>query len=291
MSDVHDLPRPKMWRRRGIGGYEGGIVYSDDAGKIWKPVSSGIGEAAMTHILIDPESSKDSRTIYACAFGRGVYKSTDGGKSWIRKNWGIEGKEPFTWRIFRNDKNGELFLITCRRSENGSIGGEFDGSLYRSNDGAESWEKMKLPEGTNGPMDIVIDENNSERMILSAWGRLSPGQFMPDTGGGIFLSTDDGNTWKHTLVKDQHIHDITYDRRNGTFYACGFNGSAYRSDDRGETWTRIKGYNFKWGKRVEPDPRDPEKIFVITFGGGVWHGPARGDVSSTEDILGSAFHK
>ena len=34
----------------------------------------------------------------------------------------------------------------------------------------------------------------------------------------------------------------------------------------------LKGYNFKWGKRVDPDPSDPEKIFIITFGGGVWHG-------------------
>jgi hypothetical protein len=86
-------------------------------------------------------------------------------------------------------------------------------------------------------------------------------------------------------VKDQHIHDITYDPRNGTFYACGFNGSAYRSEDRGETWNRIKGYNFKWGKRVDPDPADPDKIFIITFGGGVWHGPARGDENAMEDIV------
>ncbi len=54
MSDVHDLPRPKMWRRRGIEGYEGGILATEDAGKTWKPVSSDIGEAAITHILIDP---------------------------------------------------------------------------------------------------------------------------------------------------------------------------------------------------------------------------------------------
>ena len=60
---------------------------------------------------------------------------------------------------------------------------------------------------------------------------------------------------------------------------------------RGETWIRIKGYNFKWGKRVEPDPRDPEKIFVITFGGGVWYGPAKGDVSAHEDIIIPVFQR
>jgi hypothetical protein len=36
---------------------------------------------------------------------------------------------------------------------------------------------------------------------------------------------------------------------------------------------------------VDPDPRDPEKIFIITFGGGVWYGPAKGDENAAEDII------
>jgi photosystem II stability/assembly factor-like uncharacterized protein len=284
MSDVHDLPRPKMWRRSGIEGYEGGILVTDDAGKTWNAVSSDIGEAAITHILIDPASNKESRTVYACAFGKGVYKSADGGKSWILKNNGIEGKEPFAWRMVINEKNGELFLVVCRRSDDGSIGNTFDGAVYRSADKAESWTKLKLPEGTNGPMSLAIDPENNDRLLLSAWGRSATGQFSPDTGGGIFLSIDNGKIWSPVLVKDQHIHDITFDQRNSTFYACGFNGSAYRSENHGETWKRIKGYNFKWGKRVDPDPADPDKIYIITFGGGVWHGPAKGDENAKEDF-------
>jgi photosystem II stability/assembly factor-like uncharacterized protein len=289
MSDVHDLPRPKMWRRSGVSRYEGGIVLSEDSGKTWKPVSNDIGEAAITHILIEHSSGGKSETLYACAFGKGVYKSTDNGKSWTLKNGGIEGKEPFAWRIEKNDRNGELFLIVCRRSDDGSIGNELDGALYRSSDKAESWTKMKLPEGTNGPMSLAIDPDDEARFLLSAWGRTTSGQFSPDTGGGIFISTDHGSSWRQVLVKDQHIHDITYDPRNRTFYACGFNGSAYRSEDHGETWTRIKGYNFKWGKRVDPDPSDPDKIYIITFGGGVWHGPAKGDENAAEDIVTSAL--
>ena len=111
------------------------------------------------------------------------------------------------------------------------------------------------------------------------------GKFSPDTGGGIFSSDDDGKTWNAVLQKDQHIHDITFDPRNKTYYACGFNGSAFRSSDNGENWNRIKGYNFKWGKRVVPDPRNANKIFVITFGGGVWYGPADGDDNASEDIV------
>jgi photosystem II stability/assembly factor-like uncharacterized protein len=138
-------------------------------------------------------------------------------------------------------------------------------------------------------MSLLIDPSGNSRLLLSAWGRVTPGNFSPDTGGGIFVSTDNGMNWKQVLSKDQHIHDLTFDPRNNVFYACGFNGSAYRSEDRGENWNRIKGYNFKWGKRVDPDPDDPEKIYIVTFGGGVWHGPAKGDPGAKEDIVTPIF--
>lgn len=288
MSGTHDLPRPKMWRKNGVKGYKGGILISEDAGKTWKPVSSDIGEGAVTHLLIDPsDGGAGSRTLYACVFGKGVYKSQDGGKTWVQKNKGIESAEPFAWRIVKREKDNTLFLVVSRRSDDSSIGTTGDGALYRSADGGDTWTRMKLPPGTNGPTSLAFDPERPYRLILSAWGRRTTGRFSPDTGGGIFISGDDGDTWTPVLQSDQHIHDITYDSRNGRFYSCGFNGSAYRSEDSGKTWARIRGYNFKWGKRVEPDPVDPGKIFIVTFGGGVWHGPAEGDEAAAEDITGS----
>ena len=284
MSGTHDLPRPKMFRKNGTAGYKGGIVATENGGKSWKPISAEIGEGAFTHIFIDPASPKESRTLYACGFGKGVYKSMDGGKTWNQKNKGIQGKEPFAWRIEKRDKDGALFLIVCRRSEDGSIGNDGDGAVYRSDDGAETWTKISLPAETNAPMSLTIDPVNQDSFVLSAWGRNTKGKFSEDIGGGIFISADDGKTWQQTLKKDQHIHDVTFDPGNNTYYACGFNGSAYRSEDRGKNWLRIKGYNFKWGKRVDIDPRHPEKIFIITFGGGVWYGPAKGDEGAIEDI-------
>ena len=286
MSRNHDLPRPKMWRNGGVDRYMGGVLVSDDGAKSWKPVSADIGEAAMTHILLDPESDAGARTLYACAFGKGVYKSVDGGMHWEQKNNGIEGDEPFAWRITRRSSDGELFLVASRRSDDGSMGNKEDGALYRSADGAESWEKMTLPESTNGPTSILVDPEDPERLLLSAWGRpTTDGKFSPDIGGGIFISEDDGATWMQVMDRDQHIHDITMDPRNDVFYACGFNASAYRSEDRGITWQRMRGYNFKWGKRVEPDPLDPDRVYIITFGGGVWYGPAKGDPDAIEDII------
>ncbi|MGN6490532.1 MAG: hypothetical protein ACTHLE_00945 [Agriterribacter sp.] len=285
MSANHDLPRPKMWRRTGVAGYKGGILATTDAGKTWMPVSTAIGEAAFTYVLIDPSSNKASRTLYACAFGKGVYKSVDGGKTWQQKNNGLEGNEPFAWRLVRREIDGILFLIVSRRSEKGEIGTEGDGALYRSANGGESWTKMILPQGTNAPTSIVADAGSPQRLLLSAWGRVNDGAFSADTGGGIFISNDDGHSWKQVMQKDQHIHDITFDKRSNTFYACGFNSSAYRSTDQGETWQRLKGYNFKWGKRVEPDPVHAGKVYIVTFGGGIWYGPAQGDTAAVEDIV------
>jgi photosystem II stability/assembly factor-like uncharacterized protein len=283
MSGTHDLPRPKMWTRgsgaRFIGG---GVCRSDDGGKTWSSSSEGMPQAPTTHIVLDPASPVSARVLYVAAMGSGVYKSTDGGDHWTVKNSGIAGDEPFAWRLAR-DANGVLYLVVARRSNDGSIGGEGDGALYRSTDGAEHWTKIELPEGCNGPEGMAVDPRDPQRLYLAAWGRLQQGGF---TGGGIFLSTDGGRTWRPVLAEVQHVYDVTVDPRHpGTLYGCGFDASAWRSADRGENWKRIRGFNFKWGHRVIPDPYDPAMIYITTFGGGVWYGPAEGDRKAVEDIL------
>ena len=141
-----------------------------------------------------------------------------------------------------------------------------------------------MPYGVNGPTSVLVDPRDPRRIFLSAWGRPGKTDFSPDEGGGIFLSEDDGEHWTPVLIDDQHIYQITADPRNGFFYAVGFNSSAYRSEDSGLTWNRIKGYNFKWGQAVIPDPINAEKVYILTFGGGVWHGPSKGDANALEDI-------
>ena len=282
VGNTHDLPRPKMWRVAGVKGFAGGVVISEDGGRTWKPSVEGMEPTAATHILLDPKSPAGARTLYVCGFGKGVYKSTDGGQHWALKNTGIEGSEPFAWRLIPDSK-GQLYLLIARRSDDGSIGTPLDGALYRSSDGAEHWEKLALPSGTNAPNGLAVDPSDDSRLYLAAWGRRNPSG---DTGGGIFISTDAGKTWKNVLDREQHVFDVMPDpRKSGVFYATGFESSVLKSVDRGETWTRLKGFNFKWGQHVIPDPKDPAKIYVCTYGGSVWHGPADGDPRAAEDIV------
>jgi photosystem II stability/assembly factor-like uncharacterized protein len=273
-SWTHDLPRPKMWRRTGIGSYRGGVCRSEDGGKTWIQSNDGMAETAATHILLDPTSPSISRVLYVTAFGRGVYKSVDGGKSWKLKNAGITQKELFAWRTVRDTK-GKLYLLVARRSEDGSLGTEGDGAIYKSTDGAESWSRVTMPEGSNGPNGLAVDPSAPDRLYLAAWARAN-GEH--GEGGGIYLSTDAGVTWKRVLDRDRHVYDVSIDPRDAKIlYASGFESSAWKSNDRGETWTRIPGFNFKWGHRVIPDPEDSKKVYITTFGGGVWHGSVDGE--------------
>ena len=278
-SGTHDLPRPKMWRKNSVLNYKGGVCFSEDGGKTWKKSNSGMEETAATHILLDPTSPPDARVLYVAAFGRGVYKSADGGKTWILRNRGIAQDQPFAWRLSQAP-DGTLYVVVARRSEDGNIGNAGDGAIYRSRDQAEHWEAVTLPQDVNGPNGLAIDPRSPERLYLAAWARASGTH---GDGGGIYLSENGGRTWRRVLDRDRHIYDVSIDPRDANIlYAAGFESSAWRSTDRGETWSRIPGFNFKWGYRVIPDPNDRGKIYVSTFGGGVWHGLVE-DVASKKD--------
>jgi photosystem II stability/assembly factor-like uncharacterized protein len=282
LSGTHDLPRPKMWRTNDPANYRGGVGISRDGGRSWTP-AEGLPAGAVTHLLLDPRSPASSRTLYACMFGQGVYKTTDGGRTWTLKNDGLTEK-PFAWRVTQTS-TGRLYLVVARRSENGRIGDAGDGALYVSDDGADHWTRIALPSGTNGPNALTVDAKDEQRLYLSAWGVTHTDSHNGgDTGGGIFLSTDAGKSWRAIFDAAQHVYDVTQDTRTGTLYACGFDQAAWRSDDRGDHWRRLRGFNFKWGHRVIPDPASPDRVYITTFGGSVWHGPASGDPASPEDV-------
>ncbi len=272
-SGTHDLPRPKMWRHTPVATYKGGVCRSEDGGRTWTRSNTGMDETAATHILLDPTSPPDARVLYVAGFGRGIYKSVDGGRSWALKNQGIAQNEAFAWRLARSS-NGTLYAVIARRSEDGSIGNDRDGALYSSTDGAEHWQGVALPDGVNGPNGLAVDPIFPDRLYLATWAR-AEGQH--GDGGGIYLSENGGKTWKVALDHDRHVYDVTIDPNDPSIlYAAGFESSAWRSTDRGRSWVRIQGFNFKMAHRVIPDPQDHDEIYITTFGGSVWHGSIHG---------------
>src|SRR4029077_19154443 len=155
---AHDLPRPRMWRNRNPETFGGGIGGSDDGGQTWRVQAIGMPSTAATHILRTPEG-----TLYVAGFGRGVFESTDLGEHWSLRNTGIEGEQPFAWRLARDSK-GALYLVVARRSDDGSFGSAGDGALYRSTDNAAHWARVALPQGVNGPNGVAIDPRDPARL-------------------------------------------------------------------------------------------------------------------------------
>lgn len=278
-SGTHDLPRPKDWRTRSPLTFRGGVAVSTDGGLHWTPSNIGLPDDSITHILLDPSSPVGHRTLYACAFGRGVYKSTDNGRTWTPKNNGIAGAEPFAWRITPS-QDGSLYLVVARRSEGRNPSPAGNGALYHSTDKAAHWQAIPLPPGVTGPTGLEIDPRDAQRLYLTAWGQEG---VTADHHGGVYVSEDGGKTWKALFTASQHVYDLTIDpHHTDTLYITGFDAAAFRSTDRGAHWTRLRGFNFKWAHRVFLDSTDPSRIYITTYGGGVWHGPAQGDPDARE---------
>ena len=281
VSNTHDLPRTRVLHRS-PSGFKGGVVVSDDGGRSWHVSNSGMLQAACTHIILDPSSPAGKRVLYVAAMGQGVYKSVDSGATWILKRNGLPGPDPLAWRLALTP-SGALYVVIVHRSEKPAYGTPDDGGLYRSTDGGETWSLVRLPEGLNGPTGLAIDPQDSSYLLLSSWSRSD--MYGHNLQGGIFLSRDAGATWKNVLDADQYVSDVSFDPADdNTVYAAGFQAAVWRSTDRGASWRRIKGFNFQKAHAVFPDPLTPGMIYVTTFGGSVWYGPAAGDPDAAEDI-------
>jgi photosystem II stability/assembly factor-like uncharacterized protein len=119
-------------------------------------------------------------------------------------------------------------------------------------------------------------------MYISCWPRNLNGK---DTFGGVIRTTDGGRTWKQVFDDRVRVNSAGIDPLKPEFiYINTFQNAAYRSEDSGESWNRIEGYRFKWGQRAVPDINNPGMLFLTTYGGSVFYGPARGVQNASDDI-------
>lgn len=285
-SGAHDLPRLKMFKTSLAQYFVGGVCRTDDPNLQWQSCGADLGPT--THIIVDPKSSLGNRTLYVTTFGNsglgnpvkpgGVFKSTDGGRTWKLKTNGMSGSNRNGWHLAQLP-DGTLYVLMARGLVPGTDT-ELDGAIYKSTDGGEHWKPVPLPAGANAPNDLVFDPTNPRRLYLACWPGTETNQY-----GGLFITDDGGTTWRLAFDQSPHVYGVALDPDNpSTVFINTFNGAAYRSDDRGATWQRLGGFNFKWGHRPVPDPVNKGMLYLTTFGSSVWHGPVTGVPNAFEDV-------
>ena len=273
-ADMHDIPNVNIiYGRHYHEDSGGGIGLSEDFGATWKDTSEGLVQEPVVSVILDPNSPKNARTLYASLFEAGVFKSTDDGKTWSKKSegLGVPEKNMRTCRlILHND--GTLFCLITALMEGDEFQPEGPG-LYRSRDGAKTWEFLNSSQPLLWPKDFDVDPRDSNVIYLGA------ADANESREGGLYKTTDGGLNWKRIARKAPHAFGATINpKRPDWVYMCltwGAPGPGlWLSKDAGESWKPFQGLPFRNAQRVSFHPEDDSIIYVNTFGGSVWKGPA-----------------
>ena len=240
-----------------------GVHLSSDGGQTWSPANEGItvrtgdsGDAIPVFCLtIDPH---DPDVIWAgTQFQRGIFKTTDAGRTWTRMDNGIVEREGVTFRGFTVDPRSSSVVYAAAEISswiwNGQPrnGREFDmtqGVVYRTTDGGENWEAIWR--GDNLARYVWIDPRDSNVIYVSTGifdreaANSDPAARVPG-GVGIVKSTDGGQTWggangglENLYIGSLFMHpgnpDILLAGTGNIQYSAG--GGVYLSTDGGASW-------------------------------------------------------
>lgn len=288
--------------------YGDGVYKSEDAGKTWKNVGLGKSEH-IGKIAIDP---RDGNTVYVAAYGplwsaggdRGVYKSTDGGKTWKQV---LSVSENTGFNEVHIDPNDPNTLYACahqrRRHEWTYISGGPESAVYKSTDGGLTWNKLGggLPSGDVGRVGLALSPVNSDYVYAIVEGDEDGKGFYRSTDRGaswekrsswstagnyyqeIFcdprnadkiysmdtwlkVSTDGGKNFVNLGEKNKHVdnHVIYVDPDNASHYMVGCDGGLYESYDMAKTWQYKANLPLVQFYRVTTDNASP---FYNVYGG------------------------
>jgi len=273
-SNVHDIPNDNIISERHGHNRPGGVCISRDFGVSWKHEAGGIPPKPVTSIVVDRKSSKNMRTLYAGVFMEGVYKSIDDGKTWTLKKNGLgHSKNMRVYRVVLHS-DGTLFAIICaKRSAYGKPLMSEGVGLYRSRDGAETWEKVNTSRLFLYPKDFTVHSEDSSIILVgtcdSSW---------QDKTGGLHRSKDGGKTWQRIGRQGrQTFGGCFHPERAGWIYMTLTEGAPgaglWLSRDDGRTWEAFGDLPFSNIQRVAFDRSNDAIMYVTTFGGSVWRGP------------------
>lgn len=250
-------------------GYGNGVWKSEDYGKSWKCM--GLKESRQIgRIVVDPRCSD---VVFVAAEGsvwgpggeRGLYKTTDGGKSWkkvleISENTGVND-------IVADPRNPDVLYASSeqrRRHVHTKIGGGPETAIYKSTDGGETWNKLTsgLPSGPMGGIGLAISPVNPD--IVYAIIEATP------ESKGFYRTTDRGASWQkmsdHT-AQGQYYNEIFCDPKDPD-KVYSVETFSHVTTDGGKTWTPLSNkYRHVDDHAMWIDPEDPAHYLIGGDGG------------------------
>jgi photosystem II stability/assembly factor-like uncharacterized protein len=260
----------------------GGMWKTDDAGITWTPIGDGqiatgsigsidVAPSNPNHVWVGTGSAAIRSNVI---IGRGVYKSVDAGQSFqflgLKDSGQIGGL-----KIHPYDTN-TVWLAAL----GSPFGPNDERGIFKTADGGKTWKKTLFVNNETGGRDVEVDWENPDILYAAmykgfrkGWDIISGG---PASEGGIYKSTDGGETWKKasTGLPDDLIGKIDIDiaRSNpkvlyAMVEALGARGGLYRSDNAGESWTlvnnsqrlRARPFYFHY---VTVNPKDENEVWV-----------------------------
>ncbi len=255
------------WTHIVVGSASGGVFKSTNAGTTWSAIFDDYGAASIGDVKIfqpNPDiiwvGTGEECGRNTAAWGDGIYKSTDGGRTFQRM--GLENTYNIG-QITLHPSNPDIAYVAAIGNIWGTVG---DRGLFKTTDGGRTWQKLAgglpAPDGVTGAIHVIMDPTNPSTLYASFWQRYRrPWVLMSGgPGSGIFKSTDAGQTWRkltsglptgelgkigiaiapaNPRVLMAHVeHGYQPAQSDSAAYRdmSRLGSGIYRSEDGGETW-------------------------------------------------------
>ena len=255
----------------------GGVWKTTNAGTTFTPVFDGEGSFSIGCVVMDPKNPNviwvgtgENNSQRSVAYGDGVYKSTDGGKTWA--NVGLKASEHIG-KIVIDPRDSDTVYVAAQGplwKEGGDRG------LYKTTDGGKSWAKVLEIDANTGVTDVVQDPRNPDVLLAASWQRRRHVWTIINGGPGSALhrSTDGGKSWKKVtngipggelgrigLAMAPSDPDMLY----AIVEAPESAGGIFRSPDRGVTWEKRNPFSAQaqYYSHLVVDPANKDRLYVM----------------------------